>query len=390
MHMRRFLLVGVVSLLGLGGSAFAANSSDPIRLSLDFGGTPAELELQAGEPAQLRNHATGEVLTVRVMPESGAVPKARVEISRSQEKGTQTSQSEQFEVAVGEVAKSRRLSSQVEFQLLSLPVVEASSAASVPPERFQVTLDLPDGRTVMAVGDVRPDELVRVKDQGTGLNLGFRPALVKAGPSNVEIFTITEKANGDESYGFLARIPMGGEFSLGSDSLAPTSADPTVKIKGNIMHPMAGMFDETALAGSASEGPIPLRARWDGGPWIEGVTNGGEMFRLNLPGVSDQIGLTAISADKQGTYNVSVFQIKKVKGAGEALKHLGSMQVRENEPAALTDALSGHLELQVMSRPKRPKPLKSCWLGCGGGISAHGCSVSCGGTDCCIGLCCKV
>jgi hypothetical protein len=386
----KFLLVGAVGLLGV-GSVFAAGPSDPIRIRLNFGGSPAEIELQAGEPARLRNHTTGEVLNVRVMPEAGAVPKARVEISRSQDRGELAGPSEQFEVGLGELAKSNRLGSQVELQLLSLPAVWATAAAGAESERFQITLDLPDGRTVMAVGDVKPDELVRVTDRRTGLNLGFRPALVKAGPSNVEIFSITKKATGDESYGFVARVPVGGEFSLGAESLAlpAASIDPAEKIKGSVMHPMAGMFDETARAGNASQGPIAVRARWDGGPWLDGVTNAGEMFRLEVPGVAGQIGISAVAEEKPGTYNVSVFQVRKVRGAGEALKHLGSMQVRESEPAALADALSGHLEIQVMPRGLRPKPLKSCWLGCGGGVSAHGCSVSCSDTDCCVGLCCK-
>src|SRR3954447_10594726 len=182
--MLKFLLIGAVGFLGV-GSVFAAGPSDPIRIRLNFGGSPAEIELQAGEPARLRNHTTGEVLNVRVMPEAGTVPKARVEISRSRDQGELAAPSEEFEVGVGELAKSNRLGSQVELQLLSLPAVVATAAASADSERFQITLDLPDGRTVMAVGDVKPDELVRVTDRRTGLNLGFRPALVKAGPSNV-------------------------------------------------------------------------------------------------------------------------------------------------------------------------------------------------------------
>jgi hypothetical protein len=372
----------------LAGGLFAADESAPLRMRIDFGGQQAEVQMNAGEPVQLRNRETGELLVVRAMPEPGTTPRARVEVTRSSGK-TLAEPSEQFELTVGEIGKTRNLSSKVELELLSVPAVAPTTQAK--PDLFQVNLELPGGRTVMAVGDVRPDEMVRLRDRGTGVSLGFRPSFTKAGkPSDIEIFSFDTKAKGGGSYRFLARVPVGGEFSVPAEKVGlPDSGGTTLKIKGSIVPPMAGMWEESAFSGGATE-PVFLRARWDGGPWIDGVNYDGHLFRIEVPGVAGEIGIAAAAANgRSDERNLSVFQVQKVQGSGETLKQLDTMMAREDQPVRVS-GLDGRLELQLLSHRARNLKKGACWLGCGGGVSAHGCGVSCGGTDCCIGVCCEI
>lgn len=385
LRLRHFLVLAIPALLSR--SVFAAEESMPIRLGIDFGGAQAEVLMKPGEPVQLRNQKTGEVLVVRAVPEPGVSPKARIEVSRTAGK-TSAEPSEVLELAVGETAKTRSLSSSTEIQLLSVPTVAA--AASSKPEQFQVNLELPGGRTVMAVSDFRPDEMVRLTDHATGVALGFRPTFTKSGkPSDIEIFSLGTNGQAKESYRFLARVPVGGEFSVPGEKLGLSDLGSTpVKIKGSVTPPMAGMWTESALVGGATE-PVFLSARWDGSPWVDGVNYDGHMFRVEVPGVQGSIGIAAAAAgNKSNERNVSIFQIQKVQGSDEeTLKQLDTMTVREDE-AARVNGLDGRFEVQLRSR-RHHLPLKgTCWLGCGSGVSAHGCGVSCGGTDCCIGLCC--
>lgn len=380
MRLKNLVMAMAVPAL-LAGGLLAADESAPIRMRIDFGGQQAVVEMNAGEPVQLRNRATGELLVVRAVPEPGTPPRASVEVTRSTGKAL-AEPNERFELAVGEIGKTRNLSSKVELELLS--VTAAAAAPQAKPETFQVNLELPGGRTVMAVGDVRPDEMVRVRDHGTGINLGFRPSFTKAGkPSDIEIFSFDAKAKGGESYRFLARVPVGGEFSVPGQSA-------TIKVKGSIVPPAAGMWDESALVGGATE-PVFLRARWDGGPWIDGVTYDGRLFRIEVPGVTGTIGIAAASANgKSSERNLSVFQVQKVQGAGETLKQLDTTMAREDQPVRI-NGLDGRLEIQFLSqRARNQKKGGTCWLGCGDGVTTHGCGVSCAGTDCCVGICCTV
>jgi hypothetical protein len=383
-----FLLLLAMALALSAGSLFAEDASGPIRMRVDFGGTQADIEMQAGEPVRLTSHGTGEVLTLRAVPQPGATPKVQVEVSHSNAKALSESEtSELIELTVGETAKTRHLSSSVGLELVSAPAVAEAVAPKAP--QFQVNLELPGGRTVMAIGDIRPDEMVKVRDSTTGMYLGFRPSFTQGGrASDIEIFSLgAAKASG--GYRFVARVPMGGEFSVGGDKLGLSeTADSPVKIKGSIEAPQSGgMWEESAFAGAASE-PVYLRARWDGGPWVDGVNYDGHMFRIEVPGVAGPIGLAASPATKSDERSVSVFQVKKVPGGGETLKQLDTMMVREDQTTR-ANALEGRLELQVLSHRPRRNLKGSCWLGCGGGTTAHGCGVSCGGTDCCVGICCR-
>ncbi len=371
------------------GSLLGAAEPASFHLGIDFGGSHSEVLLAAGEPVQLRSQKTGEILVVRATPEAGATPKARIEVSRAMGKGLAQS-TEVLELAVGQATKTRSLSSNAEIRLLSLPPASAS-AASEPDLKFQINLEFPGGRTVMAVSEFRPDEMVRLRDNATGVALGFRSSFTKSGkPSDVEIFSLAADGQGKPSYQLLTRVPVGGEFSVPGEKVGlPGSGSAPLKVTGSITPPMEGMWTESALAGAATE-PVLLSARWDGGSWVDGVNYDGHMFRIEVPGVQGSIGIAAAPASsaKASERNVSVFQIQKVNGSeAETMRQVDTMVLREDE-AARVNGFDGRLEIRL--RPRHPHlPLKGiCWLGCPGDVGAHGCDISCGGTDCCVGLCC--
>ncbi len=370
------------------GAALAAGGDNPsVRLKVDFGGTQAEILAESGELVKLRDRNTGEVILLRAAPQPGKAA-ATIEISRDRGSGPALP-GELLELAVGERATIRSLGSRLDVEL-----TEANSQAlpdlggSPRKDRFEISLVLPDGREVMAVGDARPEEVVHLRDRASGLSLGFRPALNKAGqPADVEIFYNGGPASGKENYRFLARVPVGGQFTVRGDRAGiPGNGEAPVRIRGTVRLPDPAMWDGMARAGNSAE-PVTLQARWAGGSWIKGVAHGGQMFRLTLPDVEDEIGLApAALCSSDGTRTVSVFALHRVSGEGETLKLIDTVQLREDEPVRVP-AL-GQLEIQASSRTAGQ--MKGvCWVGCGGGASAHGCGVSCGDTDCCIGYCCS-
>jgi hypothetical protein len=380
------LALGLAGVLAAGTVFAAGTPASPIRLKVIFGGAETEMMMEPGETARLRNHRTGEIVYLRAIPQPGKLATARVEVSRMQ--GTvPASSGELVEMAVGERAQIRTAASQMELELLEVPAQELTAASQ--PNRFEVTLELPGGRTIMGASDARPDEIMRVRDRRTGLFLGFRPALSREGQSTeVEVFSIIQKAQGGEDFRFLTRVPVGGQFTLRGDRLGLASDGGTpVKIRGRVSVPDPAMWEGLARAGGSDE-PVSLKARWAGSPsWVDGVAYDGEMFRLAVPGVEGEIGLapapsTRLDAD---TRKISVFQIRKVPGEGEALKLIDTMQVREGEPVQVP-GFDGNLELQTF--PRRTIQQKGiCWASCEG-VRVCGCGASCGDVDCCFGRCC--
>jgi hypothetical protein len=389
MRPKHLVALALAAVLGAtAGAAPAAGGDSPsIRLKVDFGGTQAEILAEAGELVRLRDRHTGEVVFLRAMPEPGKAA-ATVEISRDRGNGS-AGPGELLELAVGERAKIRSLGSRMELQLLEAPSLALPEAGRTPrKDRFEISLVLPDGREVMAVGDARPEEVVHLRDRNSGLSLGFRPALNKAGqPVDVEVFFNGGSAVGKENYRFLARVPVGGQFTLRGDRAGiPNNGEAPVKIRGSVRLPDPAMWDGLASAGSSAE-PIALEARWAGGSWISGIAHGGQIFRLSLPGVEGEIGLApAAVCSIDGVRSISVFELHRVPDEGETLKLIDTVQVREDEPVRVP-AL-GQLEIQIPSR--NTSQVKGvCWVSCGGGVSGHGCGVSCGDTDCCVGHCCS-
>jgi len=389
MRMRKFFLWALAGFF-LSHISIASQNASPLRLQVSFGGYDGEIQVAPGEPVRLRDHRTGEVVFLRVNPIPGKTAKASIEVSRGQDfqDATAAQRTDLLELAVGEKATIRNFSSRLDVQLTSAPF-EQGSPLEDDEESFQINLELPGGRSLIATGYASPDEIVRLTDHRTGIALGFRPALPKSGhqPINVEVFAFDAKGADGDGERFLARIPMGGDFTLRGRQLG-LSADLEipVKVRGHLQAPEPGLWDGMARVGS-SEGPVTLKARWAGGAWIEGKAFGGLMFRLTVPGLADEIGLAPAAACSGTARNVSVFQIHKVPGAGETLKLIDTVQVRDDLPIRVT-GFQGQLEIQGNSKPALQ--LKGmCWLGCGP-ETAHGCGVSCGDVDCCIGMCCRV
>lgn len=385
MRMKQFMTLALVAACAVAtGAAPAAGADELIRLKVDFGGNQAEVLAEAGELVKLRDNHTGEVVFLRATQVTGKTATARIEISRA--RGAEPARrSELLELAVGERARIRSLSSRMEVELLE--AASSAEPARGQADRFEISVELPDGREVMAVGDVRADEVIYLRDRTTGLSLGFRPALNKAGQAaDVEVFSRSAQAGGKDL--FLTRVPVGGQFTLRGDRAGiPRNGEAAVKIRGYVRLPDPAMWDGLAQAGSSAE-PVALEARWAGGPWMKGIAHGSQMFRISGPGIEGEIGMApAAACAADGSRIISVFQVHRVTGGGETLKLIDTVQVREGEPVQVP-ALAGQLEIQV---PSRSAVLVKgmCWLGCGGGGgSAHGCGVSCGGTDCCVGHCC--
>jgi len=381
MRTKYLMAVALAAAWGLAvGEAPAAGVDDAlVRLKVDFGGSQSEVLAKPGEVIKLRDRTTGEVVVLRALPEAGKAA-ARIEVSRP----GKDQRGELLELAVGERAKIRSLGSLMELELLAAP---STGVAEPGNDRFEISLVLPDGRQVMAVADVRPEEVVHLRDRKSGLSLGFRPALNKAGlPADVEVF-YTGDPSDKRNYRFLARVPVGGQFTLRGDRAGmPSDGETPVKIHGHIGPPDPAMWDGMAQAGSSAE-PLKLQARWAGGPWITGVANGGQMFRLSLPGVEGETGLApAAVCSADGSRTVLVFDIHRVPGQGETLKLMDTVQVREDEPVHVS-ALG---QLEIQAPPQRVSLQKGvCWVGCGGSVSGHGCAVSCDNTDCCVGYCCS-
>jgi len=393
MRARHFLLLALAGLLAAGSAAGTDAPSAPIHLKVTFGGYNGEIEMGKGEPVRLRDHRSGEVVFLRAVPVPGKAGKARIELSRAQDERAQDERAAQrtdlLELAVGEQATVRSFASRMDIQLIDTPI-EAGARSSEEEDRFQINLELPGGRSLMAIGYASPDEMVRLNDRRTGLSLGFRPALPKAGHSlDVEVFSLDAKSDDGDGARFLARVPMDGNFTLRGDRLGlPGDSAAQIKIRGHVQPPDPAMWDGLAHAGSPDGAPVALQARWAGSPWIQGKAYGGLMFRLTVPGAPDEIGMAPASTCSTGSRSVSVFQIHKIPGAGETLKLIDTVQVREDQPIRVL-GFEGQLEIQGVSKPA-PQLKGMCWLGCGNSTTAHGCGVSCGDVDCCVGMCCRV
>lgn len=362
------------------GALFAADGS--ARWQVTFRGQQAEIQLAPGETIRLRDKKTGENLFLRALPPTGGTNKAKIEISTSEGKAAPQLM-ESIELTAGETTKARRVPSSVELHLLQAASVTSSDSGSIS-QRFQLTLMLPGNRKVMAMVEANPKEMVQIRDRRSGLVLAVRPALAKGG--GLEVFSADNTKEGrGEAFRFVTRLPLGSKFTLRGDRLGLTGTGAALRIQGLVEPASPGMWDDLAHVDSSS-GPVQLKARWADGDWIQGIALSGEMFRIGVPGVEGDIGFAPTSVcSADDTLSLSVFEIRRVPGAGETLKHIDTVEARSDQPTRI-QAYSGQLEVQLGS-PAINQAKAKCWMTCGSD-SGHGCAVSCGDVDCCAYPCC--
>jgi hypothetical protein len=376
---RKCIVIVSWSWLLVAGMLFAADRS--ARWQVTFRGQQAEILLKPGETIRLRDKKTGESLFLRALSPTADSDKARIEISASEGKAPPRVV-ESVELAVGERAKARRVGSSVEFHLLQISST-TPSVSEAKAQRFQLTLMFPGNRKVMAMVEANPEEMVRIRDRKSGLMLAFRPALAKGG--GLEVFSLNKDGRG-ESFRFVTRLPLGSDFTLRGDRLGLAgTAGAALRIQGRMETADPGMWDDLAHVESSS-GPVQLKARWNDGDWIQGIALSGDMFRIGVPGVEGEIGFAPTSACSAGdTLSLSVFEIRRVPGVGETLKHIDTVEARSDQPIRI-QGYSGQLEVQLGS-PAINQAKAKCWMTCGSD-SGHGCAVSCGDVDCCAYPCC--
>ncbi len=186
------------------GSLLGAAEPAPFHLGIDFGGSRAEVLLAPGEPVRLRNQKTGEILVVLATPEPGATLKARIEVRRAMGKGLAES-SEVLELAVGQTAKTRSLSSNAEIHLLSTTPA-AAGIASEPDLKFpgairdrvellRIEVTPEGGGSIKSL--VEDGQFLRIEEWRTGRSLTFRPD-VHSSPANMQVFEVLRNPDGSE------------------------------------------------------------------------------------------------------------------------------------------------------------------------------------------------